>query len=352
MKGHHGRSSPLVLLVDDAPPLHDQLLELLRGAGSEILVATSREEGLRQTAAARPDVVMVGASLPDADAVTLIRQIKLDPALRRTPCLLLTTPTDEMNVLEVGADAFVRRSEDPTVIAARVAALLRATAPAPVTVNSAVGPKKVLAVDDSESFLSLLAAEIAGEGYEVVMARSGEDALALLAIEPVDCILLDLIMPGLSGPETCRRIRASATWKDIPLIFLSSRDDPETMIEAFNLGADDYILKASSFDVVKARLRAQIRRKNSDDEDRRIREELQAKERETAEARAAHELAQTRAALERARQQLEADALLRAVAEGTTLRWVLLRAVHEYAARTWTPRPDGDSSESSLHHPR
>ena len=49
---------------------------------------------------------------------------------------------------------------------------------------------------------------------------------------------------------------------------------------------------------------------------------------------------------------LQRAARARAVAEGTTLRWVLLRAVHEYAARTWTPRPDGDSSESTLHHPR
>jgi PAS domain S-box-containing protein len=318
MKGHQGRSSPVVLLVDETPSFHDQLLEILRSAGNQVIVATAGEEGLRQVAALRPDAVMVAAPLPGIDGVTIIRRVKLDPALRRTPCLLLTTPSDEASVLEVGADAFVRRSEDPTVIAARVAALLRAAAPAPVTMDSAIGPRKVLAVDDSEAFLRLLAAELRGEGYEVLLARSGEDALALLAVEPVDCILLDLIMPGLSGPETCRRIRASPVWRDIPLIFLSSRDDPETMIEAFNLGADDYILKASSFDVVKARLRAQIRRKHSDDEDRRVREELQAKEREAADARAAQELAQTRAALERARQQLEADALLRAVAEGTT----------------------------------
>jgi PAS domain S-box-containing protein len=308
---------PVVLIVDD-PAVHGPLLAILRAVGDQVIAVPTAEEGLRQAAATRPDVALVGARLPGLDGPTLIRRMKLDPALRRTPCLLLTNVGDEVNVLEVGADAFVRRGEDPAVIAARVAALLRATAPAPVNVDSAFGPKKVLAVDDSRAFLELLASEIRGDGYEVTLAGSGEDALALLAVEPVDCILLDLVMPGLSGPETCRRIRSSPAWKDIPLIFLSSRDDPETMIEAFNLGADDYILKSSSFEVVKARLRAQIRRKHADDEDRRIREELLAKEREAAEARAARELAETRAALERARQQLEADALLRAVAEGTT----------------------------------
>jgi PAS domain S-box-containing protein len=310
-----GERAPVVLIVDDNPSFHEPLVAILRGAGHQVTVVATGEDVLRQAAAARPDVLMVGA--PGNDGATLIRRMKMDAALRRTRCVLLTSPDDHVNLLEVGADALVRRGEDPAVIAARVAALLRATARAPVAVDSAFGPKKILAVDDSKAFLTLLAREIRDDGYEVVLASSGEEALAVLAEEPFDCILLDLVMPGLSGPETCRRIRSSPQ-KDMPLIFLSSRDDPETTIEAFNLGADDYILKSSSFEVVKARLRAQIRRKHLDDEDRRIHEELLAKEREAAEARAARELAETRAALERARQQLEADALLRAVAEGTT----------------------------------
>jgi len=311
------RGAPVVLIVDD-PTVHAPLIAILRNAGDQVIAVPTAEEALRQAAATRPDVTLVAARLPGADGAGLIRRMKLDPALRRTPCLLLTNLGDEVDLLEVDADALMRRGEDPAVIAARVAALLRARAPAPVAVASAFGPIKVLAVDDSRAFLELLAAEIRGDGYEVVLAASGEDALARLELEPVDCILLDMVMPGLSGPETCRRIRSSPAWKDIPVIFLSSRDDPETMIEAFNLGADDYVFKASSFEVVKARLRAQIRRRDAAEEDRRIREELLAKEREAAEARAARELAETRAALERARQELEADALLRAVAEGTT----------------------------------
>jgi PAS domain S-box-containing protein len=318
MKGRGGRSSPVVLVVDESPAFREQLRDVLRATGTEVLLAQSGDEGLRQAAAVRPDAVVVGARLPGFDGTTLIRRMKLDGVLRRTPCLLVTSPGEDINVLEVGADAFVRRTEDLAVVAARISALLRANVQAPVALDGAFGPKKVLAVDDSEPFLTLLAEEIAQDGYEVVLADSGEGALARLAAQPVDCILLDLVMPGLSGPETCRRIKGTSAWRDIPLIFLSSLDDPGHMIEAFNLGADDYILKSSSFDVVRARLRAQIRRKQFEDEDRRIREELLAKEREAAEARAAHELAQTRAALERARQQLEADALLRAVAEGTT----------------------------------
>jgi light-regulated signal transduction histidine kinase (bacteriophytochrome) len=144
----------------------------------------------------------------------------------------------------------------------------------------------------------------------VVLARSGEEALALLAVQGVDCILLDLMMPGMGGRETCRQIKSAPALRDIPLIMLTSRDDRAAMLEGLSAGADDYIAKSSEFEIVKARVRAQIRRKQFEDETRRIREELMRKELEAAEARAAQELAEVRAALagelERKNKELEA----------------------------------------------
>ena len=78
--------------------------------------------------------------------------------------------------------------------------------------QSLMGPKKILAVDDSETYLQQIAQELRAEGYDVVLARSGEEALELLAAQPVDCILLDLLMPGIGGHETCRRIK-STPWR-------------------------------------------------------------------------------------------------------------------------------------------
>ena len=124
------------------------------------------------------------------------------------------------------------------------------------------------------------------------MARSGEEAIELLAVQTVDCILLDLVMPGLGGHETCRRIKAAPIVRDIPLIMLTALENREAMIQGLAAGADDYISKSSDFEVLKARVRAQIRRKQFEDENRRIREELLRKELEAAEARAARELAE------------------------------------------------------------
>jgi DNA-binding response OmpR family regulator len=316
-RGTEARSSPLVLVVDDSRSFREAMRMALEDAGYAVLLAADGEEGLSLAAAARPDAVLVDGSLPGIDGATLIQRMRMDVALRQTPCLLLTAsgmPDYEITALEAGADTFLHKTEDTSIILARLSAMLRVTAPCVASgpVQSLFGPKRVLAVDDSLTFLHELAEQIRAEGYDIILASSGQQALELLEVQGVDCILLDLIMPGLSGEETCRRIKGSPGWRDIPLVMLTAQEGRETMIQAFEVGADDYIPKSSDFEVIKARLRAQLRRKHFEDENRRIREELLQKEREASEARVAKEIAQTRAmllsAMENANRELEAFA--------------------------------------------
>jgi len=273
-----------VLVIDDSVTFRDELRQSLEGAGYHVREAATGEEGLALAAADRPDAVVVDGILPGIDGATVVRRLKSDTALRSTPCLLLTGAegtNDGLRALEAGADAYVRKSEDLGVILVRLAALLRgAIATGGETSPSLLGPKRLLAVDDSITYLQELGSQLRREGYHVVMASSGEEALELLAAQPVDGILLDLVMPGLSGQETCQRIKQRAEWRDIPLIMLTARDDRDAMIEGINAGADDYIAKSADFDVLKARLRAQLRRKYFEDENRRIREKLVRRETE------------------------------------------------------------------------
>jgi light-regulated signal transduction histidine kinase (bacteriophytochrome) len=107
-------------------------------------------------------------------------------------------------------------------------------------------------------------------------------------------VLLDLLMPGISGTETCERIKSSPVLRHLPLIMLTANDEPESIVRGMNAGADDYVAKSVSFDVIKARLRAQLRRKQFEDENRRVREEILRQE---AETRAARERAEAHAGL-------------------------------------------------------
>jgi DNA-binding response OmpR family regulator len=307
--------SRTVLIIDDSPTFREELRSVLESSGYAVVTAGTGEEGLRVAVDSRPAVIVVDGVLPGIDGSTVIRRIRADAILRSTPCILLTASEErsgELKALDAGADAYVRKEEDTGIILARVTAVLRSsgTSSAVVSTSSLLGPKRILTVDDSLIYLHEIAAQLREEGYDVVPARSGEEALELLSVQTVDCILLDLVMPGLSGQETCRRIKGSAAWRDIPLIMHTALDEQDAMIEGINAGADDYIAKSSDLEVLRARVRAQLRRKQFEDENRNIREQLLHKELEVVAANSARELAETRATfveeLERKNSELEA----------------------------------------------
>ncbi len=286
-----------ILVVDDSLTFREELKRSLEAANYAVAIATNGEEGLKLAAGLRPAAILVDSVMPGIDGATLIRRVRLDAALRGTPCVLLTASEGhgaELRALDAGADAFVRK-EDAEVILARLQAVLRSATAAPAQAASLLDPKRILAVDDSSTYLNALSNVLRDEGYEVVAARSGSDALEMLAAQPVDCVLLDLVMPGMDGIETCRRIKASPILRDIPLIMLTAREDRAAMIEGLSTGADDFIAKSNEFEVLTARVRAQLRRKQFEDEHRNIREQLLRSELEATEARAARELAEARA---------------------------------------------------------
>ncbi len=312
-KGAEGEDRVLVLVIDDSATSREELRPALERGGYAVVTASTGEEGLQLAASRRPGAIIVDGVMPGIDGVTVIRRIRLDAALRGTPCILLTGADDhlaELRALDAGADVFVRKDGDVDVILARLTAALRSAHTQRAEAESLVGPKRVLAVDDSLTYLHELADVLRGEGYDVVLAHSGEEAIAMVAVQPVDCILLDLMMPGIDGKETCRRLKASPAVRDIPIIMLTALEDREAMIAGLATGADDYISKSSEFAVLKARLHAQIRRKQFEDENRRVREELLRSQMKAAEEHAARRLAETRAELvgelERKNKELEA----------------------------------------------
>jgi DNA-binding response OmpR family regulator len=302
------RDTATILLIDDSITFREELKAALEQASYRVLIAGSGEEGLHLAADLRPNAVIVDGMLPGIDGATVVRRIRLDAALRGLPCLLLTGSEDrgeELRALDAGADAFVRKDESTMLILARLSAMLRRAGARLAEGNTASlsGPKKILAVDDSETYLQELAEGLRANGYELVLARSGEETLALLEVQRVDCILLDVMMPGIGGHEACRRIKSVPGLRDIPIVMLTAVEDRDAMIRGLSAGADDYIAKSSDLDVLRARVLAQIRRKQFEDENRLIREHLLRAGLEALEAQAARQIAESRASLV---EQLEA----------------------------------------------
>ena len=126
---------------------------------------------------------------------------------------------------------------------------------------------KVLIVDDEIDILELLEYNLEKEGYQVVRAMDGEEAIDMAKKEKPNLIILDIMMPNLDGIETCRRIREIPTMKNVHIVFLTARSEEYSEIAGFEAGADDYISKPIKPRILLSRLKAIMRREREREEE-------------------------------------------------------------------------------------
>ena len=119
---------------------------------------------------------------------------------------------------------------------------------------------RVLVVEDEPAQLEILAYNLESEGFLVSRARDGEEALLLIREDVPDVIVVDWMMPHLSGIEVCRRLKSNPETRSIPVIILSARSEDEDKVRGLEIGADDYVVKPYSVVELMARIRTQLRR--------------------------------------------------------------------------------------------
>lgn len=117
---------------------------------------------------------------------------------------------------------------------------------------------RVLVVDDEFRLADLIGRGLAAEGFLVELAHNGHVAVAMATEREYDVIVLDLMLPGLSGYRVCEQLRAASVWT--PILMLTAKDGEYDQVDAFDLGVDDYLTKPFSFAILTARLRALVRR--------------------------------------------------------------------------------------------
>ena len=231
---------PDVLIVDDSLTVRMDLAHAFETVGCAATVcatAAAARSALERTSYA---LIVLDVLLPDTSGIKLLAEVKHAPHMAAIPVILLSTEADARDRvcgLGTGAEEYIGKPYDLAYVVSRGTELMRRTAGAADAASAAdstadgLAPKRILAIDDSPTYLYALAGRLREEGYEVVLARSGEEALEVLAAQPVDCILLDLVMPGLSGHETCRRIKSDPACRDIPLVMLTAMEEREAMID-------------------------------------------------------------------------------------------------------------------------
>jgi diguanylate cyclase (GGDEF)-like protein len=259
---------PRILIVDDVRESLHALTSIL-GDDYAIAAATGGERALelarRQP---QPDLILLDIRMPGMDGYSVLAALKIDPATAEIPVMFVTAlaePEDEARGLALGVADYIAKPINPELLKARVKAQLelRRYRRHPVLFDVAAHADReqrpaLLLVDDIPENIHELREALQDE-YRIMVASNGARALELVqGAAPPDLVLLDVVMPGMDGYETCRRLKATPAGNRIPVIFVTVIDSTEGKVKGLDMGAADYVTKPFDIDEVRARIRTHL----------------------------------------------------------------------------------------------
>jgi diguanylate cyclase (GGDEF)-like protein/PAS domain S-box-containing protein len=259
---------PRILIVDDVNENLHALMNILREEYA-IVAATCGEKALELAQRhPQPDLILLDVKMPGMDGYSVLARLKADPDTAAIPVIFVTAlseAADEARGLTLGVADYITKPVNPDLLHRRVRTQLELQRHRknPVLFDNArpadrEHPPTLLLVDDvPENIHELL--EALKDDYRIMVANSGAKAVALVqSATPPDLVLLDIVMPGMDGYETCRRIKASPAGNRIPVIFVTVVDATHEKVRGFNTGAADYITKPFDIDEVRARVHTHL----------------------------------------------------------------------------------------------
>ncbi|MES2165222.1 MAG: response regulator [Pseudomonadota bacterium] len=278
-----------LLVVDDNQQMRSVVKGILADLGFvNVYLAGSGEEACRILAERPIAAVISDLDMPGMNGLQLLQWVRSNLSDRELPFMLLPSEANRDGLRAAAqagvTDCLIKPFTLATFhsklqamfqsrgdAAARRAAVRRAALPAAVASAPAplIGMERpleerlreatVLVVDDIATNIKVIAGMLAEDGYGVKVAISGKKALEIIPVHRPDLILLDVMMPEMDGFEVCRRLKADPATADIPVIFLSAKDQADDIIGGLELGAVDYVTKPVDPAILKARLRTHLR---------------------------------------------------------------------------------------------
>jgi DNA-binding response OmpR family regulator len=209
--------APLVLVIEDDPSAASLIAHQLSTGGFRSVVARTGRQALELARTLSPVAITLDIILPELDGWEVLRTLKLDASTREIPVVVISILDDRVTGRALGAADYFVKPVEPQ-------ALLAGLARYNLTTKVKHGTVKVLVVDDEPSALDLMDRVLAPGGFKVLRAQAGADALRLADEESPDAIVLDLMMPGMSGFEVVTALKAKPETADIPILVVTSKD--------------------------------------------------------------------------------------------------------------------------------
>lgn len=241
-----------ILIIEDDPVLGEVLTQKLGHEGYDVTLVQDGAAGLAAIPAAKPDLILLDIILPTMSGYEILEKKHADPAISSIPVIIVSNsgqPVEIKRSLALGVcDYLVKAQFDPEEVLSKVRTCLArprpASAAAPAGAGGQLVGKKVMWVEDDVFLNDILAKKLTDEGCTPMNAQDGETALKLLADDIPDVLLLDLVLPGMSGFDVLEKMKSDARLKKIPVIVFSNLGQSSEIDKAKKLGALKHFIKA------------------------------------------------------------------------------------------------------------
>jgi DNA-binding response OmpR family regulator len=239
-----------ILIIEDEKIFADLLAGRFEQEGYEAYREYDGESGLRAIEDKKPDLILLDIKLPVQDGYELLRKKNQQALLRDIPVIVITNSgqSDEIKqVLELGVKDYIVKAElSLEEVLKKVAKHLSITSTSVSGFENQNTSVKVLLVEDDSFLSSIVFNRLQKEGFNIRLAKDGESALMELVKEVPDIVLLDLIMPGMTGFDVLEKIRADEKYNRVSVVIFSNLGQEHEIEKAKKSGADDFLVKAES----------------------------------------------------------------------------------------------------------
>ena len=256
-----------ILIIEDDLILLNLLKDKLTKAGYNITSAENGKLGLKMAQVDRPDLILLDLILPEMDGMTILEKIRADSSISSMPIIIISNsgqPFEIEKAEKMGIEDYLVKTEfDPGEVLKKVDKFFKKTRNGKVEnyfeADDAIKPEEnknekiidsnpeqtsVLIIEDDRFLRELISQKLEKERIKTILAITAEEALALLKKERPHLILLDLILPGMSGFEFLEKLRTDPNLSDIPVIVLSNLGEKKDKETAMNLGAKSFLVRA------------------------------------------------------------------------------------------------------------
>ena len=263
------------MIVEDNPLNMELVTDLLEKEGYDTIEANTAEDAIKYVKTEEPDLILMDIALPGMDGLTATKILIKEMGSDNVFIVALTASAmkgDKEKVLAAGCKGYISKPINIQSFVKEIAGFIEQRK-SQKKITGQGG--RILVVDDEEFNLEIINDRLVEQGYEVVLARNGEEALQKVHEFSVDLILLDIMMPKLDGYEVTRRLKKGNETKIIPIVMVTALKDVSNRVKALEAGADDFLVKPVEATELKARVKSLLKIKAYNDHMRNYQKELE-----------------------------------------------------------------------------